>query len=108
MVYLDLRTGSLPAIGIDLSEQGLSVQASEQIPANARLSFRCVLPGTAHTLRGEAEVIWTDDHGRAGMFFSHLPPTSRKLLKQWLSRGHVHQADAVRVLLPQESFALFS
>jgi hypothetical protein len=108
LVFLELETGTLPAIGIDLSEQGLSLRASDPIPANGRLSFRCVLPGTNHALRGQADVIWTDNAGRAGLFFSHLPPTSRKLLKHWLARGHVHQANAVRVLLPHEGAAAFS
>ncbi|MGA9981001.1 MAG: PilZ domain-containing protein [Candidatus Sulfotelmatobacter sp.] len=108
LVYLELETGTLPAIGIDLSEQGLAVQAPEPIPARATVPFRCLLPGTAHTLRGQADVIWTDAQGRAGMFFSHLPPSSRKLLKHWLARSSAHNADAVRVLLPPESVALFS
>ncbi|MFZ0955686.1 MAG: PilZ domain-containing protein [Candidatus Sulfotelmatobacter sp.] len=108
LIYLELETGTLPAIGIDLSEQGLALQAPEPIPARARMPFRCLLPGTGHTLRGLADVIWTDAQGRAGMFFSHLPPSSRKLLKHWLARGSAHSADAVRVLLPPEGVALFS
>ncbi len=108
LVYLELETGTLPAIGIDLSEQGLAVQAPEPVPARARMPFRCLLPGTGHTLRGLADVIWTDAQGRAGMFFSHLPPSSRKLLKHWLARSSAHSSDAVRVLLPPEGVALFS
>ncbi len=108
LVYLELETGTLAAIGVDLSEQGLAVQASEPIAASARMPFRCLLPGTGHTLRGLADIIWTDSQGRAGMFFSHLPPSSRKLLKHWLSRGNSHSRDAVRVLLPPESVALVS
>ena len=107
LVYLELETGTLAAIGVDLSEQGLAVQASGPIPAGARIPFRCLLPGTGHTLRGLADIIWTDSQGRAGMFFLHLPPSSRKLLKHWLARGSAHSADAVRVLLPPESVALF-
>jgi hypothetical protein len=108
LVYLELETGTLPAIGIDLSEQGLAVQAAEPIPAHARMRFRCLLPGTTHNLRGQADVIWTDGHGRAGMFFSHLPPSSRKLLKHWLARRSANSANAVRVLLPPAGAALFS
>ncbi len=108
LVYLELETGTLPAIGVDLSEQGLAVQAAEPIPARARMRFRCLLPGTTHSLRGQAEVIWADDRGRAGMFFSHLPPSSRKLLKHWLARRSANSANAVRVLLPPAAVALFS
>jgi hypothetical protein len=108
LVYLELETGTLPAIGLDLSEQGLAVQAAEPIPARAQMRFRCLLPGTTHSLRGEAEVIWADDHGRAGMFFSHLPPSSKKLLKHWLAGHSANSANAVRVLLPPAAVALFS
>lgn len=108
LVYLELETGILPAIGLDLSEQGLAVQAAEPIPARAQMRFRCLLPGTTHSLRGQAEVIWADDHGRAGMFFSHLPPSSKKLLKHWLARRSANSANAVRVLLPPAAVALFS
>jgi FixJ family two-component response regulator len=107
LVYLELESGTLAAIGVDLSEQGLAVQATEPIPARVRMPFRCLLPGTGHTVRGLADVIWTDAQGRAGMFFSHLPPSSRKLLKHWLARGSAQSADAVRILLPPESVALF-
>lgn len=108
LVYLELETGIVPAIGIDVSEQGLAVRAPEPIRSQAAVPFRCLLPGTTHILRGRADIIWTDNDGRAGMFFSHLPPTSRKLLKHWLSRSHIHTANAVRVLLPQEGAAAFS
>jgi hypothetical protein len=100
LVYFKVGAVTLPAIGIDVSEQGLAVRAADPIPAGAKMSFRCVLPGTGDTLRGKADVIWTDAQGRAGMFFSHLPPRSKKMLKHWLSRGHVNSANAVSVLLP--------
>jgi hypothetical protein len=100
LVYFKVGAVTLPAIGIDVSEQGLAVRAADPIPAGATMNFRCVLPGTGDTLRGKADVIWTDAQGRAGMFFSHLPPRSRKMLKQWLSRGHANTANAVSVLLP--------
>src|SRR5271169_6076453 len=41
LVYLELATGTLPAIGLDLSEQGLAVQAAAPIPARAQMRFRC-------------------------------------------------------------------
>jgi hypothetical protein len=100
LIYFEVGAVTLPAIGIDVSEQGLAVRAADPIPAGAKMSFRCVLPGTGDTLRGKADVIWTDAQGRAGMFFSHLPPTSKKLLKHWLARGHANSANAVSVLMP--------
>ncbi len=44
VVYFELDTGTLPAIGIDISERGFAVQATEPVPMLAKLAFRCVLP----------------------------------------------------------------
>lgn len=41
--------------------------------------------------------------GRAGLFFSHLPPASQKYLRNWFAHRRLKRKDAVRVLLPQES-----
>jgi CheY-like chemotaxis protein len=100
VVYFELDTGTLPAIGIDISEQGFAVQAPEPVPMPSELAFRCVLPGTTSTLHGHADVIWASDQGRAGLFFSRLAPSARKLLKQWLrKRSALHRKDATRGLL---------
>jgi len=100
VVYFELDTGTLPAIGIDISEHGFAVQATEAVPMLSKLTFRCVLPGTTSTLHGQADVIWASDQGRAGLFFSRLAPSARKLLKQWLlRRSALHRKDAARGLL---------
>jgi CheY-like chemotaxis protein len=99
LVYLELDTGTLPALGVDVSEHGLAVQAAEPLPLRTSLPFRFVLPGTHDTVHGRADVIWTDEKGRAGMFFSRLAPSARKHLKHWLSKRSVNTRDAVRVLL---------
>src|SRR6267378_1624826 len=97
---LELDTGTLPAMGIDISEHGFAVQATEPVPMLSKLAFRCVLPGTSSTLHGQADVIWASDQGRAGLFFSRLAPSARKLLKQWLrKRSALNRKDAARGLL---------
>ena len=106
LVYLDLETGPLPGVSIDIGEHGLAVQATETVPMASNLAFRCVLPGTKVTLQGHADVIWASDQGRAGLFFSKLSPAARKHLKQWLHKRSAHskQKDKhdVRDLLPPE------
>jgi CheY-like chemotaxis protein len=111
LVYLELEGGTLPGIGIDISEHGLAVQAAEPVPMSSNLAFRCVLPGTDFTLQGHAEVIWASEHGRAGLFFTRITPAARKHLKHWLgkrahTRGKDH--DAVRALLPPVDEAVCS
>ncbi len=101
LVYLDLESGTVPGISIDIGEHGLAVQTTEPVPIVSNLAFRCVLPGTGFTLQGHADVIWASDQGRAGLFFSKLAPAARKHLKHWLhKRSHHKSKDELRDLLP--------
>jgi FixJ family two-component response regulator len=102
LVYLELESGTLAAVSIDIGEHGLAVQASEPVPMNSNMAFRCMLPGTRTTLHGHADVIWASDQGRAGLFFSKLSSTARKHLTQWLHKRahHSKEKSAVRDLLP--------
>ncbi len=86
MVYL--RFGDVcpvPALVLELSEDGLSVQAAEPVPA-AEVPLRFILPGTTHLIEGSGEVMWADDGGRAGILFRDLPAASRRQVKAWVAR----------------------
>jgi CheY-like chemotaxis protein len=99
LVYL--RFGNvcpIPALVLDLSEDGLSVQASEPLPA-AELPLRFILPGTTHLIEGTGEVIWADDCGRAGIFFNELTAGARRELKSWLSKRDKKRKTQVRPLV---------
>ncbi len=102
LIYLQLETGTLSAISIDIGEHGLALQSAEPVPMSSNVEFRCVLPGTDVTLHGHADVIWASDQGRAGLFFSKLSSVARKNLSQWLHKRGNHSKDkhAVRDLLP--------
>jgi FixJ family two-component response regulator len=104
LVYLELEGETLAGVSIDIGEHGLALQASEPVPVSSNLAFRCVLPGTNTTIHGYADVIWTGDQGRAGLFFSKLAPAAHKHLKRWLHRRGNHSKDksAVRDLLPPD------
>jgi hypothetical protein len=86
LVYLQFGIAALPAIVLDMNEQGLALQAAEPLPAVPEIPFRFVLPGTSNTVQGNGEMIWADDEGRIGMLFSHLTPASRRSLKDWLNK----------------------
>lgn len=86
LVYL--RFGDLcavPAMVLNLSERGLAVEAAQPLPAG-RVPLRFILPGSAHLIEGEGEVIWSDEGGRAGILFNELSASSIKELKQWLAK----------------------
>jgi CheY-like chemotaxis protein len=99
VVYFELDTGTLPAIGIDISEHGFAVQATEPVPVQSNLVFRCLLPGTEYELHGHADVIWASDQGRAGLFFSRLTPAARKQLNRWMKKRGAHRKDGARALM---------
>jgi ActR/RegA family two-component response regulator len=99
LVYLELESGTVPSIGIDVSEHGIAVQAAEPIPLRPQLSVRFVLPETSHGIDAVVDVIWADQKGRAGMFFTQITPAARKQLKHWLAKRGSSARDAVRVLL---------
>jgi hypothetical protein len=105
LVYLELESGTLAAISIDIGEHGLALQSTDPVPICANVAFRCILPGTELTLQGHADVMWASDGGRAGLFFSKLTPAAKKNLKHWLhKRGyHSKDKDSVRELMPAES-----
>jgi|SRR3984957_8768756 CheY-like chemotaxis protein len=106
LVYLELESGTLSGVSIDIGEHGLAVQATEPVPVISDLAFRCILPGTDFTLQGHADVVWASDQGRAGLFFSKLTPAARKQLKRWLSRRSAHSkrkgSTSVHDLMPPE------
>ena len=47
LVYLHFNVGELPALMLDVSEQGLALQAPEPLPSAQEVPLRFVLPGTA-------------------------------------------------------------
>jgi CheY-like chemotaxis protein len=107
LVYLHFNVGELPALMLDVSEQGLALQAAEPFPKVEEVPLRFVLPGTAHSVEATGQVIWSNEDGRAGMFFSRLTPASRKHLKDWLHKHGAKKKDAVRVLLEPEKVRQF-
>lgn len=113
LVYLELESGTIPGISIDIGEHGLAVQATEPIPVSSNLAFHCVLPGTGLRLQGHADVIWASDQGRAGLFFSKLGPAARKHLKHWLGKrsaqkNEKHKNPVRDLLAPEDTDVSFA
>jgi ActR/RegA family two-component response regulator len=83
VVWLELETGTLPAVAVNLSEHGMAIRTTEPVRPQSNVSFRCSLPGS-NQLHGHADVIWSDDEGHAGMFFSRMSLSAQKHLRDWL------------------------
>lgn len=108
LVYLEIEHGTIAAVSIDIGEHGLALQATEPVPMNSNIPFRCLLPGTNVTLSGYADVIWASDQGRAGLFFAKLSTAGRKHLKHWLSKRSGHHEQARDLMPPADARAVFA
>jgi hypothetical protein len=69
LVHLEFPIGSMPAIVLDLSDQGIALQAPEPRPQVQKVPLHFPLPGSTRSIHATGEVIWTNHDGRAGMFF---------------------------------------
>ncbi len=96
LVYLQFGGATVPAIVLDLNQDGLAVQAPGPLPAAPEVPLRFLLPGTTHLVKGTGEILWADDSGRAGFYFAQLPAPSRKLLKNWLAQRSARKKTAAR------------
>jgi len=103
LVYLQFGIAALPAMVLDLNQDGLALQAPEPLPPVQQVPLRFVLPGTSNMVEGMGEVIWADDGGRAGMLFSRLTPASRKYLKQWFVKRETRKKPVARAVRGQKA-----
>jgi hypothetical protein len=108
LAYLQLRTGTTPALVLDVTEQGLSVQAAEPMVPLRNVRLRFLLPGTTCVLNATADFIWADEQGRAGLFFSDMASACRRDLQAWLKKRGVRKSEAVRSLLEPQTRALIA
>lgn len=70
---------------VDLSEEGMAVQALARIKQGAATSLQFELPDTAARIEASGTVAWVDEiSGRAGIRFHTLPEAATARLKEWL------------------------
>lgn len=103
LAYLQFPTGIVPALVMDVTEQGLSLQAAEGLTPLRGVPLRFLLPGTAEVIHATGDFIWADGNGRAGLFFSKIAPACQRALQAWLKKRAAKRSESVRVLLePQQ------
>lgn len=96
VVYLQFGIAAVPALILDVSEVGMSIQSSEPLPEVRSIPLRFVLPGTAEMIEATGEMIWNDPQGRAGMLFSRMNSRGHKSLQQWLRKRIVNRRSGGR------------
>jgi len=104
LAYLQFPTGIVPALVLDVTEQGLSLQAAEGLTPLRGIPLRFLLPGTEQVVHATGDFIWADGNGRAGLFFSKIAPACQRDLQVWLKKRASKKSEAVRILLePQRN-----
>ena len=72
------------ATSTNLSESGIALMLREALPKGAVPRLQFLLPETQLKLDLEAEVVWADVKGRAGLRFQNVPKETQQELEKWL------------------------
>lgn len=69
----------------DLSESGAAVHCMlSEVPVSGGVKLEFALPGDPELIHMEAELVWQDNQGRAGLRFMNMSSHARQLLVEWL------------------------
>jgi GAF domain-containing protein/PilZ domain-containing protein len=71
---------------LDLSEEGMAMQAAAPVEARGRVQVQMQLAEPAAYLETTGYIAWADALGRAGVRFSELPEEARRRLDDWLAQ----------------------
>jgi CheY-like chemotaxis protein len=84
------RGPELRATVINLSEDGMAIQAQCPLPVDQPVRVRFDLPTTRILVEAEGTIAWSDRNGRVGIRFLNIQHFVRGLLEKWL-RGQFEQ-----------------
>jgi CheY-like chemotaxis protein len=68
----------------NISESGIALALRKALPKGATPRLQFTLPDTQLKFDIEAEVVWADVKGRAGLRFHNVPQSSQEQLENWL------------------------
>jgi DNA-binding response OmpR family regulator len=83
-VMIGIGDKSMDATSTNLSESGIAVMLHQALPKGAMPRLQFTLPETTAKFEVEAEVVWADLKGRAGLRFHNLPKAAQEQLESWL------------------------
>jgi len=72
------------ATSTNLSESGIALLLREALPKGATPRLQFILPETEYKMNLEAEVVWADVTGHAGLRFHNVAKDSQAYLEKWL------------------------
>jgi DNA-binding response OmpR family regulator len=85
LVVVALGEKTLRATSTNVSESGIAVLLHEAMPKGAQPRLQFTLPETDFRFNLDAEVVWTDVKGRAGLRFRDVPKQAQEQLDRWLN-----------------------
>jgi DNA-binding response OmpR family regulator len=84
-VKIRLDDKTVEATSTNISESGIALLLRDALPKAAAPRLEFTLPDTQEKMEMQAEVVWADVKGRAGLSFHDVPKTSQEILEQWLN-----------------------
>lgn len=85
LVNIVLGEKSVRATSTNISESGIALLLRDALPKGAKPRLQFTLPETNHTLDLDAEVVWADVKGRAGVRFHDVSSEAQARLEKWLN-----------------------
>lgn len=85
LVSIVLGEKTLRATSTNVSESGIALMLREAMPKGAQPRLQFTLPESEFKFNLEAEVVWTDVKGRAGLRFREVPKQAQEHLDRWLN-----------------------
>jgi DNA-binding response OmpR family regulator len=83
-VRILLGDQTVQATSTNVSESGIALMLRNALPKGATPRLQFTLPETTRKLEVEAEVVWADVKGRAGLRFHNVPKEDQEHLEKWL------------------------
>ena len=74
---------SLPAVVLDISNQGMAIRASEPVEVGQKLRFRCQAVASGRSVELHGKVVWSDAQAHTGI---HFIDESSQRWREWLTR----------------------
>jgi len=69
---------------LDISEDGVAIQAEPPLPVNQTVNLSIDLSETNATIQAGGLVVWSDRTGRAGIRFESISEAATRQLQEWL------------------------
>ncbi len=106
-VQIILGDQTVKANSTNISESGIALVLRDALPKGATPRLQFTLPDINHKFEMDAEVVWADMKGRAGLRFHNVPPSSQQELEAWLDeRLEEEMPGAKERIAAAESFKL--